>query len=80
MPATGPMPGTTLSTPGGMPASAARSPSIKQVKGVCSDGFKTTLFPVASAGARLFDEIISGWLNELSIPTTPSGNLVVYEW
>jgi hypothetical protein len=47
---------------------------------VSSDGFNTTLLPVASAGARLFEVIIRGWLKELRIPTTPSGNLVVYEW
>ena len=44
------------------------------MSGVSSEGFSTTLFPVARAGARLFDPIIIGWLNELRIPTTPIGN------
>ena len=76
-PAVAPRPLTTLSTPGGMPASAAMSASSMAVSGVCSDGLRTTLFPVASAGARLFEAIIIGWLNGARMPTTPSGNRLV---
>lgn len=72
-PATGPRPGITFSTPGGIPASRARSPTSSAVSGVCSEGLSTTLFPVANAGATLFDAIISGWLNDDNVATTPSG-------
>jgi hypothetical protein len=61
-----------------MPASSAILPSIRAVRGVCSEGLSTTVFPVANAGARLFDAIISGWLNDARMPTTPSGNRLVY--
>ena len=77
-PAVGPSPGTTFSTPSGMPASQAIRPSMSAVRGVCSDGLSTTVFPVASAGARLFEAIIRGWLNDERMPTTPSGNRLVY--
>ena len=53
----------------------ARSTSLSGVNGVSSDGFTTTEFPVASAGARLFEVIISGWLNELRMPITPMGKI-----
>jgi hypothetical protein len=76
-PATAPTPLITFRTPGGMPASAAMSASSIAVSGVCSDGLRTTLLPVASAGARLFDAIIIGWLNDARMPTTPSGNRLV---
>ena len=66
-PALGPRPLTTLSTPSGMPASRAMSPSSMAVSGVCSDGLRTTELPVARAGARLFEAIIIGWLKEARI-------------
>jgi hypothetical protein len=56
------------------------SPSRRHVNGVNSDGLRTTEFPVANAGARLLEVIISGWLKELRMPTTPIGNREVYEW
>jgi hypothetical protein len=43
------------------------------VSGICSDALMTTLLPVASAGARLFDRIINGWLNDVINARTPSG-------
>jgi len=50
-PARGPSPWTMLSTPGGSPASAASEPSRCALIGVTSEGFATTQFPAASAGA-----------------------------
>ena len=50
------------------------------VSGVCSEGLRTTLLPVARAGATLLDAIISGWLNDDNVATTPIGNRDVYEW
>jgi hypothetical protein len=60
-------------TPSGMPASEAIRASSRVVSGVSSDGFTTTQFPVASAAERLFERIISGWLNGGRIAHTPSG-------
>ena len=49
-PAVSPKPGTTLSTPGGTPASSASSPRRSAVSGDCSAGLSTTELPAASAG------------------------------
>lgn len=43
------------------------------VSGIRSDALMTTLLPVASAGARLFDRIINGWLNDVINAHAPSG-------
>ena len=55
-PDSAPTPLTTLTTPLGMPARSRSSTSRLVVSGVCSEGLMTTLLPVASAGARLFDK------------------------
>jgi hypothetical protein len=47
--------------------------AARAVSGICSDALMTTLLPVASAGARLFDRIINGWLNDVINARTPSG-------
>ncbi len=49
-PATSPMPCTTLTTPGGMPASRHSRAVTMAASGVCSAGFSTTELPQASAG------------------------------
>ena len=49
-----------LSTPGGMPASSASSPSSSAVSGVSDAGFSTIVQPHASAGAIFHIEFISG--------------------
>src|SRR5919197_5908 len=49
-PMAAPGPGTTLSTPGGIPASNASSPSLSALSGVRLAGLSTTVFPQASAG------------------------------
>jgi hypothetical protein len=51
---------TTFRTPSGTPASAASEASASAVRGDCSAGFKTTEFPVASAGASFQAVMISG--------------------
>jgi hypothetical protein len=43
-------PVTMFTTPGGKPASAVNSPSIKVVKGVEGAGFRTSVQPAAKAG------------------------------
>ncbi len=42
---------TTLTTPGGTPASASRSATARAVSGVSAAGLSTTALPAASAGA-----------------------------
>src|SRR5258708_11117499 len=49
-PAVSPYPGTTLTTPGGMPASIASSASRSDVSGASSAGIRITVQPVATAG------------------------------
>ena len=49
-PTTEPLPGSTVKTPSGMPASRASSPSRIAVSGVSSAGLRTTVLPAASAG------------------------------
>ncbi len=76
-PAVLPKPGTTLSTPGGKPASSAISPILSAVRGVISAGFSTTVQPQASAGAIFHMPIISGKFQGMMAPTTPSGSRTV---
>ena len=49
-PTTEPLPGMTVNTPSGRPASSASSPSRIAVSGVSSAGLSTTVLPAASAG------------------------------
>ena len=53
-------PVTMFSTPSGMPASSASSPSISAVSGVSGAGLRTTVLPAASAGPIFQIAIISG--------------------
>ena len=50
-PASSPKPVTTLSTPGGRPASSASSARRRAESGDCSAGLSTAVQPAASAGA-----------------------------
>ena len=50
-PAVAPRPCTTLSTPGGTPASSASMPSWSAVSGDSSDIFSTAVLPSAGQGA-----------------------------
>ena len=76
-PAVSPKPGTTLSTPGGTPASIASSASRSAVSGVCSAGFSTAEQPAASAGASFQAAISSGKFQGRTSPTTPTGSLTI---
>lgn len=58
-------------TPGGKPASTESSPSRSAVRGVSSDGFRITQFPVARAGANLRHAMTSGAFQGMIEPTTP---------
>ena len=73
-PAIEPLPGMTLSTPSGRPASFAHSARSSADSGVNSAGFRTTVLPAASAGATFHDASSSGKFHATIAPTTPSGS------
>ena len=72
-PARGPVPVTTLRTPGGRPASVRISASRSVVNGVVSAGLATTVLPHTSAGPSLFDSSVVGKFHGTIAATTPSG-------
>ena len=74
-PAVAPRPGTTFSTPGGIPASSAIRPSSRHVSGASSGAFSTTVLPAASAAEPLRQAMCSGKFHGMIIPTTPIGSL-----
>ena len=76
-PAVLPKPGSTFSTPAGMPASMAISAMRKAVSGDFSDGFNSTELPVASAGAIFQQAISSGKFHGTIAAITPSGSRVI---
>ena len=73
-PTTSPAPGRTWRTPSGSPASSASSASRSMLSGVASAGFKTTVLPAASAGAKPQAAIGIGKFQGTMMPTTPSGS------
>jgi hypothetical protein len=73
-PATAPRPGTMLTTPSGMPASAISSAIFRLDNGVISAGFITMVLPAASAGAIFQLVNISGKFHGTTWPTTPTGS------
>ena len=73
-PTTLPLPGSTVNTPSGSPASRASSPIRIAVSGVASAGLATTVQPAASAGAMPQDRIGIGKFHGTIRPTTPSGS------
>ena len=73
-PTTEPLPGSTVSTPSGRPASSASSPSRIAVSGVSSAGLSTTVLPAASAGAKPHAAIGMGKFQGTITPTTPRGS------
>ena len=76
-PTTDPLPGRTVSTPSGMPASIASSPIRTAVSGVSSAGLRTTVLPAASAGARPQPAMGIGKFQGTMTATPPSGSLKV---
>jgi hypothetical protein len=73
-PTTEPLPGSTVNTSSGRPASSASSPSRIAVSGVSSAGLSTTTLPAASAGAKPQPAIGMGKFHGTITPTTPSGS------
>ena len=73
IPASGPSPWTTFSTPGGSPASRQSRPSHHADTGVCSDGFSTEPLPQKIDGNAFQATFGSGVLNEIRSAATPTG-------
>mmetsp|Transcript_12781 Transcript_12781/g.44183 ORF Transcript_12781/g.44183 Transcript_12781/m.44183 type:complete len:269 (-) Transcript_12781:206-1012(-) len=71
--ATWPWPGTTLTTPGGAPASFKIAARASTEMGAISGGLMTTVFPVASATATFFVAMSRGWFHGVTTPQTPRG-------
>src|SRR5476651_802091 len=65
-------PCTTLKTPSGSPASLRARAIQRDADGSFSLGFRTTVFPTASAIGKNHNGTIAGKLNGLMMPTTPS--------
>ena len=62
-----------FSTPAGSLACAKISTNRREVNGVSSDGFHTTVFPQTSAGAIFHSGTATGKFQGVINPTTPSG-------
>ncbi len=69
-----PLPGRTLSTPLGTPASSQMRASASEASGVTSAGFKMTALPAASAGASFCASEAMGEFHGVIAATTPSGS------
>ena len=63
-----------LTTPGGKPAFSNSSPKANADTEENSDGFHTTVFPAASAGASFQVASNSGEFHGVMAATTPSGS------
>ena len=74
MPTSLPKPVTTLTTPGGKPASAISFMNSSVDTEVNSEGFTTTVLPAASAGASLNARISSGEFHGQIATQTPRGS------
>ena len=73
-PISSPMPCTTFSTPGGKPASSARSASSEQASGDHSAGLRITVQPAASAGAVFQVESMNGAFHGRDHDRRPGGH------
>ena len=72
-PISSPMPCTTFSTPGGKPASSARSASSEHESGDHSAGLRITVQPAASAGAVFQVESMNGAFHGVITTAGPAG-------
>ena len=68
-----PSPVTMFTTPGGSPACRRTSQKRSAESGVVSAGFRTTVLPVASAGAIFHESMRSGKFQGMICAATPSG-------
>src|SRR5690606_24054573 len=67
------LPVTTLTTPGGNPASFINSTMRNTPSGSCGAGLITTVLPMARAGPILPDMFVIGTLYDVMQVTTPTG-------
>ena len=72
-----PGPVTMFTTPGGIPACSTSFPNSRIGTEPCSDGFMTTAFPAARAGASFTARSICGEFQGTMATTTPMGSLYV---
>lgn len=72
-PASSPRPLTRLNTPSGRPASLKICAHKDAESGVNSAGFRTTVLPVAKAGASFHDSSMNGVFHGVIRPATPIG-------
>ncbi len=79
-PTSGPSPCTTLSTPGGRPASAARRAKATALSGVSSLALSTAALPQMSAGKTFHATLGSGVLAAMIRPATPRGWRTIIGW
>ena len=72
-----------VTQPVGSPASITMSPSMSDVRGVCSGGFSTRALPAARAWAILKQESMKGKFQGVIAATTPTGSYLKFkpfEW
>ncbi|MCY1506482.1 hypothetical protein D9M68_407340 [compost metagenome] len=74
LPATEPLPSSTLNTPAGTPASIASSARRRAVSGVSSAGLMMMVQPQASAGMTFHSAIIIGKFHGTMPAMTPAGS------
>ncbi len=72
-PASSPRPLTRLNTPSGRPASLKMVAHSEAESGVNSAGLRTTVLPVARAGASFQDSSMNGVFHGVIRPATPIG-------
>ena len=78
-PASAPWPVTMFSTPSGSPASSISLAISRTVSDASSEGFSTTVQPVASAGPIFQIDPAMGAFQGMIAPTTPTGSRTVWE-
>lgn len=65
---------TTLTTPGGKPASSKSSARARVEVGACSEGLTTAVHPAASAGASFHVSSSSKEFHGVFAATAPTGS------
>jgi hypothetical protein len=68
---------TTFSTPAGIPASSASSPSRSATRDASSAGLRTSVQPAASDGAIFQIALLIGRFHGTIAATTPTGSFRV---
>ncbi|MNV84605.1 hypothetical protein D3C71_1784910 [compost metagenome] len=76
-PASAPIPVTTLTTPGGRPASSSSSAVRRMARDASSAGLMTAVQPVAKTGPRTCICENSGPFQGIMAPTTPTGAFTI---